>query len=51
MAVLSQSVLEGIRTAKVNDYTPLPEGEYTVTVDKADLKTTKDGQGNDIVSR
>lgn len=46
MAILSQNVLEGIRTAEANmGYEPLPEGEYTVKVDSADCKPTKNGKG------
>lgn len=49
MAILSQNVLEGIRTAEANmGYEPLPEGEYTVKVDSTDLKPTKNGTGQYI---
>lgn len=48
MAVLSQNVLEDIRTAEVVNFEPLPEGKYTVKVDATDLKSTKNGTGQYI---
>lgn len=48
MAMLSAEVLEGIRTAEATGFDPLPEGEYTVRVAKADIKTTKAGTGQYI---
>lgn len=48
MAILSQNVLEDIRTAEVLNLEPIPEGRYTVKVDATDLKPTKDGKGQYI---
>lgn len=48
MAILSQNVLEDIRTAEVVNFEPIPEGRYTVKVDATDLKPTKDGKGQYI---
>lgn len=48
MAILSQNVLEDIRTAEVMNFEPLPEGKYTVKVDATDLKSTKNGTGQYI---
>ena len=46
MAILSQNVLEDIRTAV--PFEPLPKGKYTVKVDATDLKQTKNGTGQYI---
>ncbi len=48
MAVLSAEVLNGIRTAEVQDYSPIPEGDYTVKVNDTELKATKSGKGQYI---
>ena len=49
MAILSQNVLEDIKTAEVSlGYEPIPEGDYTVKVDNTDIKPTKNGAGQYI---
>jgi len=48
MAILSAEILEGVRTAEVQDFTPLPKGDYTLQVAKTALKPTKDGRGQYI---
>lgn len=48
MAVLSADVLNGIRSAEVQDYSPIPEGDYTVKVNDTELKSTKSGKGQYI---
>ena len=48
MAVLSNDVLQGIRTAEESSFEPVPEGEYLVKATTAELKTTKNGRGQYI---
>lgn len=48
MAVLSQDFLNGFRSVEASSFEPLPEGEYTVKVDSADIKTAKTGKGQYI---
>ena len=48
MAVLSNDVLQGIRTAEESNFEPVPEGEYLAKATAAEVKETKNGRGQYI---
>ena len=48
MAVLSQEVLSSFHSVEAGDFDPLPEGEYTVRVDSADVRQAKTSRGQYI---
>ena len=48
MAVLSQDFLNSFRSVEPGNFEPLPEGEYTVKVDSAEVKQAKTGKGQYI---
>ncbi|MBQ9564807.1 MAG: DUF669 domain-containing protein [Synergistaceae bacterium] len=48
MAVLSQDFLNSFRSVEASNFDPLPEGEYIVKVDSADIRQAKTGRGQYI---
>lgn len=45
MALLGNDFTESFSNVQTTDYDPLPEGEYLLRVETADIKDTKDGTG------
>lgn len=48
MSLLNPQITQDITNTKPEDFTPIPEGQYTLRVAKAEIKSTKDGTGQYI---
>lgn len=48
MAIIAPEVMADVKTAEVQDFTPIPKGDYVLKVTETGLKNTKDGTGQYI---